>query len=364
MSAGSTIDGSTPPAPTGAADLTAAWLTAALAGVSDGATVTDVQQRRIGNGMVADSIRLTITWDRPTDAPSTYVAKVPAAEETSRAGAAATRTYLIEAAFYNDLADTLAVHRPACHLALHDPVTNDYVVLLGDLAPAEAGDQIAGCSVAQAEQVIPELAALHGPRWGDPTLADLPWLDAPSQEHADGISMLSAVMFPTWLERYEDRLEPGVGDLTKRFIARIDEYTAYRPEPVTVVHGDFRLDNLLFGGERVAVLDWQTVRHGQAMSDVAYFIGSALSPEHRRDHEQRLVRDYHEQLLAAGGDLSWDDCWWGYRRQGYDGLLMAILASVLVGRTDRGDDMFMAMANRHAQQLIDLEGEALLAGRS
>jgi len=350
-------------APSGAEDLDAAWLTAALAAVSGGARVVDVAQRKIGNGMVADSVRLTVTWDRPTDAPTSYVAKVPAAEETSRLAAAATRTYLIESAFYRDLAGTLAVHRPTCYLSLHDPDTNDYVVLLGDLAPAEAGDQIAGCTVAEAERVIPELAALHGPRWEDPALGELDWLDAPSEESTAGIAMLADVLFPGWLERYEDRLDPGAADLSRRFIARLAEYAAHRPRPWTVVHGDFRLDNLLFGGERVAVLDWQTVKLGPPMQDVAYFIGSALQPEDRRVHEERLVRMYHEELRRQGGEMAWDDCWWAYRRHGYDGLLMAILAAMLVGRTDRGDDMFMAMANRHGQQIIDLDGESLLAGR-
>ena len=346
--------------PRGAADLDATWLTAALAHVSGGAQVADVDATRIGNGMVADSIRLAVTWDRPTDAPTRYVAKVPAASDTSRDAAAATRTYLVEAAFYNDLADTLEVHRPPCYAALHDPVTNDYVVLLGDLAPAEPGDQIAGCTVAEAEQVMPELAALHGPRWGDPTLFDLEWISRPSAESNEQLTMLIGMLAPGFFERYEKRLEPGVADLTRRFLARIGDYMSGRPPAVTVVHGDFRLDNLLFGGERVAVLDWQTVSLGSGLSDVPYFLGSALQVEDRREHEERLVRLYHEELLRRGGDVSWDDCWRAYRRDGYSGLLMAVLASMLVGRTDRGDDMFMAMANRHGQQIIDLDGESLL----
>ena len=41
---------------------------------------------------------------------------------------------------------------------------------------------------------------------------------------------------------------------------------------------------------------------------------------------------------------------------------MGIIASMLVGRTDRGDDMFMAMVNRHGRQLLDLESERLIDG--
>ena len=38
---------------------------------------------------------------------------------------------------------------------------------------------------------------------------------------------------------------------------------------------------------------------------------------------------------------------------------MAIVASALVRRTDRGDEMFLAMAERHAHQGLDLDTEAL-----
>jgi hypothetical protein len=349
-----------PPPPHGADDVTPAWLTAALAGVADGAVVTDVVARPIGTGQVADSLRLTLTWDRPTSAPSSIVAKIPAAAEDSRAAAAATRTYEREAAFYTELAPTVDVHRPQCWYAAHDPVSDDYAVLLADLAPAEQGDQIAGCSVDAAATVIPELAALHAPRWGDPTLLDMGWLDRPDSAGADESRAFVQMLAAGFTDRYAGRVEPDVGELIERFLPRLGEYQAIAPEPWTVVHGDFRLDNLLFGGARVAVLDWQTVRLGPSMSDVAYFIGSALSPIDRAANEEALVREYHGRLRAAGIDVSWEHCWSGYRLRGFDGLLMAMLASMLVTRTDRGDDMFMAMANRHGRQLLDLDAESLI----
>ena len=40
---------------------------------------------------------------------------------------------------------------------------------------------------------------------------------------------------------------------------------------------------------------------------------------------------------------------------------MAIVASTLVRRTDRGDEMFIAMADRHARQALDLDALDLLA---
>ena len=49
-----------------------------------------------------------------------------------------------------------------------------------------------------------------------------------------------------------------------------------------------------------------------------------------------------------------------YRRQVFYNLVMSICASMIVQRTDRGDDMFMASVQRSAQQALDLESVELL----
>ncbi|HMC69768.1 MAG TPA: hypothetical protein VKJ07_11495 [Mycobacteriales bacterium] len=110
----------------------------------------------------------------------------------------------------------------------------------------------------------------------------------------------------------------------------------------------------------VAVVDWQTVTHGPGIADLSYFIGAGLLLEERRAHEDALVREYHAGVGAAGVDIAWDDCWEQYRRYTFAGLVMAVAASMLVEQTARGDDMFMAMANRHGRHALDLDAEALI----
>jgi Phosphotransferase enzyme family len=346
--------------PRGRDDLTAEWLTAALSEASDGARVESLIGIPIGHGNVATSVRLIPTWDRPTPAPPSVVAKVPSSEEASRAAGFATRTYELEAAFYNELAGTVWVNRPACYLARYDPDALGYVVLLEDLAPAEAGDQIDGCSPGDAAAAMPELAALHAPRWGDPRLLDLAWLDRPTPEAARAMADFLPTLFGGFVDRYRDRVEPQTLAVSERLMASLEGYLSDRPYPWTIAHGDFRLDNLLFGGPRVVVVDWQTVKIGVGLSDVSYFIGSALLPEDRRQHEANLVRAYHSFLTDFGVDLPWGQCWEGYRRYCFDGLLMAMAASMLVTRTPRSDDMFMVMVNRHGRQALDLGSEDFL----
>lgn len=347
--------------PRGFEDLTVEWVTTALADVSEGARATDLAAIRIGKGNVADSVRLVPVWDRPTSAPSSVVAKVPSSAEASRAAGFWTRTYEIEAAFYNDLADSLWVNRPHCYLARYAPEQEAYVVLMEDLAPAEPLDQVEGCDPADAAAVMPELASLHAPLWGDSGLLDLDWLDRPSPAQARRTLEVIPRLLSPFLERYRHRVDPEVVDLSRYLMDRLEAYLLDRPGSWSVVHGDFRLDNLLFGGARVVVVDWQTVKIGPPLSDVSYFIGSALVEEQRREHEYHLVLSYHQHLMDAGVDVTLEECWAGYRRYAFDGLIMGIAASMVVAQTPRGDDMFMAMVNRHGHQALDLGSADFLA---
>jgi hypothetical protein len=351
------------PVPTGAADLTPAWLTAVLGGDGAGEVVA-VEAEPIGTGQVADSFRLRLTWAGGAG-PPTVAVKVTAASETSRQAAAATRTYEVEVGFYRDLAASLPVRAPACHWAGYEAETCAYAVVLEDVAPAVAGDQLAGCTVEEAALALQEAALLHGPRWGDPSLLDIGWLARHQAGDGGGGGMggFAAALAPGFLERYAARLSPDVVALTERFVARItdpDRPLTAHEGPLAVVHGDFRNDNLMFGGPRVVVLDWQTVGLGDALADVSYFLGGSLLPDDRRAHEESLVRNYWERLAGHGVDLGWDDAWRRYRRNAFGGLTMAVIASMLVQRTDRGDEMFIAMAERAGRHALDLEAESLL----
>jgi aminoglycoside phosphotransferase (APT) family kinase protein len=57
----------------------------------------------------------------------------------------------------------------------------------------------------------------------------------------------------------------------------------HRPDdpPATIVHGDFRLGNLLLApsGQVLAVLDWELCTLGDPMADVAYLLRSWVAPE-------------------------------------------------------------------------------------
>lgn len=345
------------------ADLTPALLTELLAPHTDGATVTAVQAKTVGTGQMAICLRLALAYDRPGAGPASIVAKLPSLDPASRAAAAALRCYEIEVNVYRELLGDLAVRTPAVFHTELDVAETDFLLLMQDVTPARQGDQLAGCHPDEAATAVRELAGLHGPLWGHARLESLEWLHRNTEEKKGDLPNLVRSLYPGFVERYADRLDPEVHAVADRLIANLDAYDSVRPGPWTVTHGDFRLDNLLFeDGEdgSVYVLDWQTSVLGAGVGDLSYFLGSALPVEQRREHEEDLVRLYRGCMAAAGVDLEWDDLWSQYRRYSFGGLVMAIAASMLVQRTPRGDDMFMTMADRHGRHAIDLEATALL----
>jgi Ecdysteroid kinase-like family len=341
-------------------DLTAGWLSEALAGVADGAQATDLFVVPIGLGHAADTVRLVPIWDRPTAAPASVVAKVPSSDEASRLRGFASRSYEREVAFYKRLAGTVWVSRPMCYLAHYDFGRECYVVLLEDMAPAAAADPMAGCTPQDAASVMPELAALHAPRWGDPALLDIAQLERPTSDTFGAAAQLLTTEFADFVDQYRERLDPAVVPLAERLMSALGGYLTDRPGPWTVLHGDFRLENVLFGHPRVTVVDWQTTKIGPGLSDVAGFIGSALAPDVRLAHELELVRTYHWQLATGGVDLAWDECWDGYRRYSLDGLMAGMAAAMRGAQSERSDDVLVSMVNRHARQATDLGAQEFL----
>ncbi|MDQ1425419.1 MAG: hypothetical protein QOD72_2917, partial [Acidimicrobiaceae bacterium] len=328
-----------------------------------GGTIVATSVEAIGTGQMADSARVFLTYDGDGVGPPTIVAKFPSHDPTSRATALAIRNYEIETSFYRVLAPELPIRAPQCRHVFYDPATDAFLLLLEDLAPARTGDQLAGCTVDQAAAAVAELPRLHAPRWADPALADYAWLHrARDDARAQTVAFYQAVL-PGFGERYASRLDADVLALAERFAASLPAYQLRVPEATTVVHGDYRLDNLLFGtaegGPPVGVVDWQTVYHGPGVADLSYFLGAGLLPDERRAHEAELVRLYGGRMAAFGVTLDGDELWEQYRLLTMGGVIMSVIASMIVKQTDRGDDMFMAMANRHGRHALDLEAEQL-----
>ncbi len=338
-----------------AADLTAEWLSSQL-----NARVSSFETQRIGTGQMSECYRVTLHYGDGAAGPSTVVLKVAASDPVSRQTGVAMGLYEREVRFYAEVAPRLVGPIAPCYHASFDPDAGAFALLLGDAGPAEVGDEIEGTSIERARLAVSELGRLHGPAIGDPTLAGADWLNRESPVNQP----LLAQLYAGFSERYADRIAPRHREVCDRFIASFDAYAAAEAEgPQGLVHGDYRLDNMLFGTEGadrpLTVVDWQTVGWGPVTTDLAYFMGCALTVPDRRAHADELIACYHAALGPAT-TLTVDDVREGVRRQSFFGVVMAIVSPMLVVRTERGDDMFMAMIERHCEQVLDTDALALL----
>lgn len=339
-------------------DLTASWLTATIrAGV-----VTDFTVERIGTGQMSECYRVALTYAEP-GGPASVVLKVSATDPVSRQTGAALGLYEREVRFYRDIAPRLGGPIAPCYHAAVDATTGVFDLLLGDAGPAVVGDEITGATTEQAMLAISELGRLHGPLLGDDTLAEAPWLnrDAPLTQ-----AMIGG-LYTGFIDRYGDQIAPQCRMVCERLVAAFDGYLAAQTGVQGLVHGDYRLDNLLFGtaeaDRALTVVDWQTVSWGPALTDLAYFLGCALATPDRRAHYDALLRAYHD-ALGPRPPITLSEVAEGVRRQSFFGVMMAIVSSMLVERTERGDRMFMTLLQRHCDHVLDIDALATLPAPS
>ncbi|WP_287033643.1 phosphotransferase [Mycobacterium sp.] len=334
-----------------ASEITGTWLERVVG--RPGLQTTHIE--RIGTGQM--SLTYRVSYVEADGSAGTVVVKLAANNDNSRNTGVGMGAYLREVAFYQHFGDRLE-GPPRCHLAEYDPAEGWFTLVLDDVAGAQQGDQIAGCSVATARLVMQTLAGLHAPVFNDLATGTLDFLNQPNPLSQ---AVITAVL-PQLLERYGERIDAAHAEVCRRYSAVADAHAADIRAPLGLIHGDFRLDNLLFGGDtQCTVVDWQTVQWGPAMVDVAYFLGGSLEIEDRRAHESELVRSYYDRLIAAGvTNFTWEQCWDEYRRQPFWALAVAVVAPMVVERTSRGDEMFMALLRRTCQQIIDLGSLELL----
>ncbi|MCH7483830.1 MAG: phosphotransferase [Chloroflexi bacterium] len=340
----------------------ARWFTDVLqhAGALSDAVVTAVERTRIGTGQTGLNVAFSLTYDKPApDAPATVVGKFPSQEPQSRAAAKTFSLYEREIGFYEIIAETVDIRVPVCYFADIDLETGDFVLLLEDLRPAVQGDQLAGCSVDEALLAMSELAGLHAPRWDDPALADIEWLgQSDDTQSGDMLQMVYQGLWPGFVAQYGPSLSADALALGETFGCSVGDWGRDWTPPACVTHGDYRLDNMMFGTEEggypLTTVDWQTVGHGPGIRDAAYFIGAGLTLPERRAHEMDLLKHYHDALVARGvGGYEWQRCLDDYKRATLAGVLMTVIASQAVASDDRGRAMFAAMAERHFAHAID-----------
>ena len=304
--------------------LTAEWLTEIFRAkeVIQSATVAAFRVEPVGDveGFMGEIVRLVLTYDPPQpEAPATVIAKFPTNDLKLRAALAVNRLYEREVRFYENVASQMDMRIPHCYFSSIDESGQNPLLILEDLAPAVVGNQIAGCSLAEAELALIDLAKLHAAFWDSPILETFDWARVISSPDRMNREQYQGYKWPSFYEKLESLLSSAMVAITKEYgelMPLIAKRMSERPQ--TMIHGDYRLDNLFFGkdGEGVpfAAVDWQTMKLGSGTCDLAYFLSDNLDIELRRAHETHLIKLYHQTLLEYGVEnYPFEQCLADYR---------------------------------------------------
>ena len=382
-------------------ELTPEWLTRALrtGGALRDANVIGVSSEVLGEGegFVGLIARLRLTLDRSEPgAPETLIAKMPTPVKQNRAGGEMLGAYEREIQFYRALAPEVSIPTPRLFHAEMDPnpvadrvvdilrflerlpwwllrllvvfaqwiarfSRRRYLLLLEDLAPARVGDQVAGCSHEEAERALRALAGAQAKLWGSPRIEGHYWMAdvdiAPRMLHT--AYRRSRAAFDTRFRGHQPDHVFALADWLDTHAVEL--FHRFGQAPPTIIHGDYRLDNLFFDGSRVIAADWQGVSRGPGVFDAAYFLSGCIDADAPRAEIEALVRTYHDALLEAGvADYPYEACRRDYERA----LLLMLHRLVLIDMMDlgeaRGKDLIDVWLARLAARLEGVRPNDLL----
>ncbi|MEL6890623.1 MAG: oxidoreductase family protein [Actinomycetota bacterium] len=352
--------------PTTTSEITVDWLTEALRSsgtIGETASVSSVRvdPQTGGVGFMGEVGKLVLDYDGAPDAPTSMVAKFPTQSPEVMAMMHPTRVFEREHRFYEVLAHETQVRTPdVYHVTCDtsdDPAAERYLLLMEDLGGLTLGDQVAGVSPEQAESALVGLARHHAHFWNGAGLEQAtfaPIINGPLNKAGQGIYSAS---LPGFREVFGSALQPEM-------VPVADAYTAAHPKlldalaamPHTLVHFDYRSDNLFFedtgdGTGDVCVIDWQSISIGGGAADVGYFLGQNLSPAERRAHEDDLLHRYHDTLVAGGvTDYGYDRFFQDYRLGVVYGWVIPVFA---VGSLDVSSERAMTLWTNVLERVQD-----------
>jgi AcrR family transcriptional regulator len=289
--------------PFSADEICADWLAAVLAeqrhieSAESVKSITVQPTRKAGLTSVTTQIAIEYTSDA-VSGPRSLIAKLPSPDPSWRKFTSSAGVFEREARFYTELRPRFPLRTPECFYALVDYETDRFALLLEELQDVVSVDEEEGATLDQAMLALSGLARVHAEFWNDPALGPAEYLFpivAPDRvRYQKSFARVSTV----FAESFTD-----VGhEIGRRFGDDPSGlYNVLAQDPVTLVHNDFRLDNLFFGAvQDLAVIDFQAIAANSPGIDLAMFICLSFTPESRRRVERELLDVYADQLRQSG----------------------------------------------------------------
>lgn len=349
--------------PRSAGEFTLDWINTAL---SESGVLGDHKVTRVNvldsdiPGQTAEVARLELEYDDTgCELPRHIIAKYTSRNQVVIDSVInAYQQYWRETASYAEFPD-IGIARPRCLYSKYVPESQEFVLLMNDLAPAASPSW-----ASTPEQVAMAAAALppmHARWWNSPVLREKDWLVQLDNRDFFRISAQAALgSVPKVKEVFGDDAAETCAMMEWHAMNIEADIDHLATRPFTLVHGDFHPKQLFFptdAGGDFAVIDWQFSFVAQGAWDLARIVTVGQDTASRRANEDALLANYLEGLKAAGvTDYTREDLENDFR---YGILVNQMIMTIATGDTD------IELVRRECESIgVDFAGVVLLRGEA
>lgn len=258
----------------------------------------EVRLMDTGRGFQSTTWQLLLSCDPPGSGPERLVLKSETTNPDAHEFTRLNRSFQREVGVYNHLVPRLNNHQPIVYgCSDNQPCW----LLMEDLSHLRSGDQLLGLTHAETLAALQSMAVLHAEFWLDPALEQQSWLPA----HSFWFQHPQGDLVEPFMEAYRVRLGEQATTIVRAVLEQGEAIDAALAErPWTLVHGDLRADNLLYGGTAQApsatILDWSWACRSLATIDLAFLIGGSEPVRQRHGRLDELLELWHGGLLHHG----------------------------------------------------------------
>ena len=300
----------------------------------------------IGAGNTGETVQLIIDYESDNHAaPSSVICKFHPADPTRAELLKSMGTFVLEANAQKLLAERSEAAIPKCYFVGVADDGGQFNLVCEDLSSrCELGNQIAGCSIAEARATVVELAKLHRQFWNEPTINELTWIKprVPLPDNA--------------LELLEDRLNRWLtqeqAETVRRAAPRVYDWLQESTDNPTLIHVDCRADNVLFdnssdGDPQAYLIDFASLAIGDATADVAYLLTSSLAPEDRLACETELLALHTAEIAKKDPNYTIEHATAAYCKNIVSSLYLTMIAAIHIPESPHTREMLTRLFERN-----------------
>jgi hypothetical protein len=292
-------------------EVTLPWLQGAVSAhpAFAGTRIAGFSKKPVGEGIgqMSAIAKLDLSYDGKAG-PASVVVKLHAPFQGMRDVGIRYEMYARETAFYQSLAKNVTVPIPTIYFAGWNPDSARNAMVMEDMSSRHWPDQLRGPTLEQAECCVDAIAQIGAGHWGaDFTGHD--WLpDSRAPVFGRIVGDYQGAM-PIALGNLEKFTTPESRAACERIAKNIHWiYEAMAEPPLVLTHFDTRMENFVFADKsarELALIDWQLMARLRPGYDIAYFLGTSV-PEQMRREQQTALRARYLAGLRDGGVKGYD----------------------------------------------------------